>query len=218
MYKRLISLIVLFPVIFSGLRASDSGNKFSISIAPAGILSCGGNYSDQYKLRQVVNVGVGLEPRLRYKINENMYLGAGYAFKWMSVKDGYEPYAYKENSPSFIMQSLTLNGTFYLMSGYVIEPYFSLGVGLYPWKFSGSILGGETWSAPGNPEESFSDTSIGLNIGLGIEMFAWKHFSIMGEVKYIYVFAKNEAKFATDDFTEQDFIGVNIGIIYYFGK
>lgn len=218
MHKRLISLVVLIPVIFSGLSASDSDHRFSISLAPMGILSIGGNYTDQKKLREVVNVGLGLGPSLRYKINENVYIGAGYAFNWMAVKEGYEPFVFKEKSPAFVMQSLTLSGTFYLMSGYSIEPYLSLGAGLYPWKFSGSALGGGTWSAPGNPEESFSDTSIGLNIGLGIEMFAWKHFSIMGEVKYLYLFAKNEGKFATDDFTEQDFIGINIGIIYYFGK
>ena len=218
MCKRLIWLPLLLLVVSPEIRASDFFSRFSISLKPGGVLALGGNYTDYAKLKDAVNIGIGFGPGFRYEINENIYIDAGYAFNWMSVKKDYQLFAYKETHPAFNLHMFTLNATFYLKSGYLIEPYITLGGGICPWKFSGSPIGGETWPAPGNPGEKFSGISIGLNIGLGVEVFIWKHVTVTGEVKYNYVFSRNPEKFGTDDFTQQDFLGAGIGIVYYFKK
>lgn len=218
MIKRVICLMVALPMIISGIRASDFLNKFSIGLNSGGILAIDGNYNDTEKLRKVVNIGLGLGAELRYKINENIFIDAGYIFNWMSIKGDKKPFAYKEKSPAFNLQMFTLNGTFFLKSGYLVEPYFTLGCGICPWKFSEDAIWGEAWPAPGIPERSFSKTSLGLNIGLGVECYFFSMISVFAEIKYHYIFSRDVEKFGTDDFTEQDFLGVITGLIFYFGK
>lgn len=205
-------------MIISGVEASDFLNKFSIKLSPGGIFALGGNFNDTEKLRKELNFGLGLGGGLRYKINENIFIDAGYIFNWMSIKEDKRPFAYKEQSPAFNLQMFTLNGTFFLKSGYIVEPYLTLGCAICPWKFSEDAIGGGAWPAPGKPDNDFSNTSLGLNIGLGVECYLFSIFSVFVEVKYHYVYTRDVEKFGTDDFTEQDFLGVSIGLIHYFGK
>ncbi len=205
-------------MIVPGSEASDFFKKFSIKISPVGILALDGQYNDTEKLRAAVNIGLGLNGGLRYKINDNIFIDAGYNFNWMSVKEDKKPFAYKEKSPAFNLQMFTLNGTFFLKSGYLVEPYFTLGGGIYPWKFSEDAIWGASWSAPGNPDNSFSKTSLGLNIGLGTEAYFFSKLSVFLEIKYHYIFSRDVAKFGTDDFNEQDFLGIGLGVVFYFGR
>jgi opacity protein-like surface antigen len=202
----------------SGVKASDFLDRFSLRFSPGGILALYGNYNDTEKLSKIVNIGIGLNGGLRYKINEYFFMDVDYGFSWMSIKGDKKPFDYKEQSPAFNLQMFTVNGTFFLSSGYTIEPYLTLGGGICPWKFSQNPVWGEAWPAPGNPEMSFSKTSLGLNIGLGVESYFFSKFSVFAEVKYHYIFARDVKKFGTDDFNEQDFLGLNIGLIYYFEK
>ncbi len=218
MFKKVICLLLALPILISGVRASDFLDKFSIKLTPAAIFAVDGNYSDTDKLREVINIGFGLGGTLRYEINDNIYIDAGYIFNWMSVKGDKKPFAYKEKSPAFNLQMFTLNTTFFLMSGYMIEPYLTLGFGICPWRFSEDPIWGEAWPAPGNPDKSFSNTSFGLNIGLGLESYFFSLFSLFAEIKYYYVFSRDVKKFGTDDFTQQDFLGLSVGLIYNFKK
>jgi hypothetical protein len=90
-------------------------------------------------------------------------------------------------------------------------------VGLYPWEFSQVPIWGSPWPAPAKPDESFAGRSAGLNIGLGVDAALSSKLGIFLEVKYHYVFCRNPGKFGTDDFTQQDFLGLNIGLFYRFG-
>jgi len=216
MLKRMICLILFLTMFISGVNASSFLNKLSLSLRPYGIFTLGGNYSDTEKLRDILNIGIGLGLSLRYEISENFYIDTGYIYNWISVKKDKKPFIYKEESPAFNLTMFTFNGTFFLKSGYRVEPYLTLGCSMCPWRFSESPIGGKAWPAPGRPEESFSNTDFSLNIGIGVEVFTWAHMSIISEVKYHYLFAKDEIKFGTDDYTEQDFLIISIGLIYYF--
>lgn len=218
MIKHIICLFLALPMTISGVRASDFLKKFSIKLTPTGIFAVDGNYDDTDKLRKVVNIGLGLGGTLRYEVNENVYIDAGYIFNWMSVKEEKKPYAYKETSPAFNLQMVTLNATFFLKSGYMLEPYLTLGCAICPWKFSKDPIWGEAWPALGNPDKSFSNTDFGLNIGLGLESYFFSLFSLFAEIKYYYVFSRDIEKFGTDDFTQQDFLGLSVGLIYNFKK
>ncbi len=218
MRKHLIFLILTLLMAGGKIQASETLKKFSITLKPTGVLAIDGYYNDYTKLKDVLNLGLGLGLGLRYEINGNIYVDAGYSYNWLSVKEEYRPFAYEHQNPAFEMQTLSLNGSFFLKSGFFIEPYLTLGAGVSFWKFSEDTLGVGVWPAPGNPEESFSDSSPLLNIGVGIEVFAFSHFAFICEVKYNYLFSKNEIKFGTDDFTQQDFLTLSIGVIFNLRK
>jgi opacity protein-like surface antigen len=215
--KRWLVTIAAVPVLVSGLAASDLGKRLSIRFAPGGIMALGGSYSDTAKLSSVVNLGAGLGLGLRYQMNENFILELGYDFCWLSVKGESQPFAYQEQSPALNLQMLTVNGIFFLMSGYRLEPYLILGAGLCPWEFSQVPIWGSPWPAPAKPEESFSGRSLAFDIGLGVDASLFSRFAVFAEVKYHYIFSRSPEKFGTDDFTQQDFLGLNIGFTYRFG-
>jgi opacity protein-like surface antigen len=217
-FKLVIHSIIILMILNKGVSAADLLSKFSVKFIPTGTFALAGNYSDTEKLRDIVQFGFGFGLTLRYEINENFFIEADYSHSWMFIKEDKKPFAYKENTPAFIMPMYMLNGTFFLKSGYKIEPYLTIGGGICPWSFTSKALGGKSWPAPANSDENFSKSSFGLNIGLGVEWFVLSRASVIGEVKYYYIFARDENKFGTDDFTEQDFISIRLGITYYFGK
>jgi len=218
MYKRLILLTIAIPIMLSGVNAAGFFNKFSFSPVIGGIIALDGNYTDSEELRKILNPGLSIGAGLRFEINENFYLNAEFRQSWISLKSEKKPFIYKEMKPAFNMQMFMLNGIFYLKSGYQIEPYLTLGAGLCPWWFSKNGISSDAWPVPINPENSFSKKSLGLNVGLGFEIYLFSKSSVYGEFRYYYVFARDVAKFGTNDFTEQDFFELKIGMVFYFGK
>lgn len=207
--------VLTFALSMNGLAITD---KFSLKLSTSGVFTLGGHYNDRAKLKDITDLGVGLEVGLRCELHNNVYFDLSYRGNWLPIKDSQKPLAYRDNSPAFIMTSFILNGNFYLKSDSSVEPYLSLGGSLSPWHFSTSGFSRNAWPAPGNPEESFSGTSLGLHVGLGVEIFHVFPFSIFGEVKYYYYFTRDPSKLGTDDFSEQDFLGINIGAIFYFKR
>jgi len=218
MRKHVITLLVSFVAMGGTAIASDLFDKVHIMIKPAGSLAIDGHFNDTTKLRETLNPGLGIGLGFRYKIGDNTYLDFSYSYNWLAVKEEFRPFDYQHQTPAFEMHNFCLNGNFYLASGYFIEPYLTLGAGISSWKFSRKILGADAWQAPGNSSESFSDISPLVNIGLGLEVYAFSKISIIGEVKYNYLFSRNVDKFGTDDFTQQDYLTVNLGFIFRFGK
>jgi opacity protein-like surface antigen len=218
MIKRTLAGMAALLIVVSVGRASSFAERLSLRLSPGGILALSGYYNDTSKLNKIVNIGIGLNGGIRYKVSDFIFIDAGYAFNWLSVKKDERPFDYKEQHPALNLQMFSLNGTFFFTSGYTIEPYFTIGAGLCPWQFSQHAFGGGAWPAPCHPENSFSKTSLGLNIGLGLESYFFSKVSAFAEIKYSYIFARDIEKFGTDDFTEQNFLGLNIGLVYYFGK
>jgi len=216
--KRISVGLAACLLIVSGAGAGQAWNRLSFRLSPGGILAVDGCYNDTDKLSKVVNIGAGLNAALRYRVNDYLALDAGYAFQWLSVKKAQRPYAYKEQAPALNIQMISLNGMFFLGSGYAFEPYLTAGIGIYPWRFSRTALWGKPWPAPSKPAESFSDTSPGFNFGLGVESYLFSKVFLAAELKYHYLWSRNVAKFGTDDFTQQDFLGLTVGFIYRFGK
>jgi len=215
---RLVLAALFFWASAGALGAAGLFDNFSLRVSPGGLFNLGGSYTDTQKFRDIVDLGGGLNLGLRYEVSKNVYLEAACGYAIMTVKSGQKPYAFRHGSSYFNMASATLNAALYLKSGYAIEPYFILGGGLYPWAFRSGIFGGRTWSAPSKPQAGLRDTSLGLNFGLGIEANILVHLSAVFEVRYTYLFSKNVARFGTNDFTQTDFLGVNLGVVYYFKR
>jgi opacity protein-like surface antigen len=57
-----------------------------------------------------------------------------------------------------------------------------------------------------------------VNVGLGAEANVKLNLTAIFEVRYTYLFSRNPERFGTDDFTQMDFLGVSLGVIYYFRR
>jgi opacity protein-like surface antigen len=202
----------------SGVFGSNIAERFSLRVSPMGMLTLGGHFNDTDKLSAVVDLGGGLGAGVRFELSKNAYLDAGYSYLVLPVKTGKSPYAFRHQNSYFDMSAATLNLSLYLKSGYVIEPYLTLGCGLYPWSFRTGILGGSVWPAYSKPQNSLSDRSFGINFGLGAEVSIFLHLTAVLEFRYTYIYSRNVGKFGTDDFNQQDFLGLGVGVIYYFSR
>jgi opacity protein-like surface antigen len=218
MTRRMICLLTCWLTLVSGGGTSGFLNRWSLRLSPGGILALGGSFTDVVKLNKALNMGLGLEAGLRYKVNDYVSIDVDYMFNWMSVKKDYQPFDYKELGPAFNLQMFTVDGTLFLSTGFVIKPYLTAGAGIYPWEFSQKPLWGDPWPAPADPTKTFSKTSFGVNAGLGLESHLFSRLSVFAELKYHYVYARDPGKFGTDDFTEQDFLAFHIGLNFSLGK
>lgn len=214
MVKRTINLLIIFTLLAKSLSSAD----FSISLNPGGIWALNGYYNKTEKLKDRVIPGAGLGLGLRYEITGNFTIEACYSYNWMFIKKAKRPDAYKDDKPVFLTPMYTLNGTVFLSTGKTLDPFLTAGAGIFPWRFSSQVTGGELWTAPENPDEDFSKTSLGLNIGMGIDVYISSKISLTAESKYYYIFTKDEEKFGTDGFTNQGFLGIRLGLTYHFGK
>jgi opacity protein-like surface antigen len=213
---RLLLLVVILLTSTAGLGASGPFDNFSFRLNGGILFNLGGRYSDARKFKDVVDLGGGLNIGLRYEVSKNIYLDAAVGYTVLTVKQGAQPFSFRRDTSYFDQASATLNASLYLKSGYAIEPYLTLGGGLYPWAFRSEIFGGRTWPSPAQPQTGLRDSSFGLNIGLGAEANVFLKMTAILEVRYTYVFSRNVPRFRTDDFTETDFLGISVGIIYYF--
>jgi opacity protein-like surface antigen len=222
MRNRFLSRLAVFAgallAFSSGVFGSSIAERFSLRVSPMAMVTLGGHFNDTDKLSAVVDIGGGLGAGVRFELSKNAYLDAGYSYLVLPVKTGKTPYAFRHQNSYFDMSAATLNLSLYLKSGYVIEPYLTLGCGLYPWSFRTGMLGGSVWPAYSKPQNSLSDRSFGINFGLGAEVSIFLHLTAVLEFRYTYIYSRNVGKFGTDDFNQQDFLGLGVGFIYYFSR
>lgn len=216
--RRALPALAAAALLAPGARAEGLLDRLSLRLSPGGVLSLGGYYGDTKHLRTILHPGAGLGAGLRCRFGEFFSLDLGYDFAWLAVKKADRPFAFKETHPAFNLQAVTLSGILSLASGYRIEPYLSLGAGLYPWRFSASPLWGEAWPAPVRSDTTFAGLSPGIEAGFGLEAVVSSRLSAFVEARYVYVFTRDPDRFGTDDFTEQDFVRANIGVIFRLGK
>ncbi len=218
MNKRTVLLVAALLAACSQASASSFLDRWSLRFSPGAVMPLGGHYSDTTKLIKVVNFGAGLTGGLRYRVSDYFYLGADCGLAWMPVKKNYEPFDYKETGPALNVVTLAVNTTFILSTGFGINPYVVLGAGFYPWRFSQKPLWGDPWPALADPTQTFAMNSFGLNAGLGAEKNLTSRLSVFVEVTYRYLFSRNPVRFGTDDFNQQDFLGLNLGLNLALGK
>jgi opacity protein-like surface antigen len=219
MRKFLCTLIIVILIgAATELRSDGFFDRTNIRLFPGAYFALDGHYNDAYKLRKVLNLGVNGGLGIRFGLTNNTFLELSASETWLPVKKEFRPFSYKEKHPALIMPMYFLNWVFYYKSNYAAEPYLTFGAGISPWKFTRGGLFSRPWKAPANSEENFSDTSFGLNVGLGLEVFLFQKISVFTEAKYYYFFTRNVPKFGTDDFNQQDFLGINLGVIFYFKK
>jgi hypothetical protein len=175
-----------------------------------------GDYADHASLAKAAPFGLGLELGINYRLFRYLSLSLTAVENWIPVAKDYQPNIYKSGSPAFLLPAFSLSGIIHLGVGYAVEPYVRVGGGISPWRFSKSGFTGNTWSAPSRPGNDFCDLSPEVHGGFGIETLRFGKFAVIAELRYTYVFTRNPAKFGTDDFSEQDFLSLFIGLIFHF--
>jgi hypothetical protein len=218
MFKRIVCSAVLLVAAVSGPAEAGSLDRVSIRLDSGTCFSLHGNYNESYKLKEMVLPGAGLGMTVRFRVYSSFFLEAGYAYNWMFLKKDMRPSAYTADKPALILPMYTLNGTVFMSSSESVRPYFTLGCGICPWRFSSEAIRGEIWEAPLDSNAQFSKNSLILNTGLGIEIILWSHVSFVADVKYQYLFAKNDELFGTEGFNNQGFLGIRLGIVFSFGR
>ena len=201
-----------------GLAAADPVGRLSVRVGGGILFNLGGRYSDYFKFKDIIDLGGGLNVGLRYEVHRNVYLEAAYGYAVLGIKQQARPFDFRHGNSYFGMSAATLGASLYLKSGYPIEPYLTFGGGLHPFFFRSGMFGGDVWPAPAKPQTSLHDTTPGVNIGLGAEANVKLNLTATLEVRYIYLFSRNPERFGTDDFTQMDFLGISVGVIYYFRR
>jgi hypothetical protein len=218
MFKRFIHIIMITMALAPRTATAGLLSRLGVGLNPGTLLALRGDYSSSAKLKDMVLPGAGLGLSLRYRLNKNFFIDGSFSYNWMFFQQNKRPSEYVSDKPAFVAPMYTLNGTFYPMSGHTIEPYLTAGGGICPWWFSSQATGGVLWLSPGNPDEAFTKVSKLIEGGLGIEVMIWSKFSILGEVKYYHIFAKDEYKFGKGYFGDQDLLGIRLGITFYFSS
>jgi hypothetical protein len=215
--KILICLLIVFPALGLGTSHASFISKMAIGLNPAMLFSLKGNYRSDASLSKMVLPGPGLGLSLRYKLGKNIFLDGSFSYNWMYFRAETRPSKYADTKPAFVAPMYTLNGSFYPLADGMIKPYITIGGGICPWWFSSQPTGGELWKVPANSDETFTKLSRFIDGGLGIEVKLGSKISVLGEAKYYHIFAKDPAKFGADGFTDQDLLGIRLGISFYFG-
>lgn len=217
MFKRLLCLAMLVAAAASGSIAGDLPDRLSVRLDPGTLFSLHGRYSASYDLKEMVLAGAGLGISLRYRLHSAIFLEVGYSYNWMFIKKDMRPSAYLADKPALVLPMYTLNGTVLMSQSESLRPYFTLGGGLCPWRFASEAFRGDIWPAPLDSDDTFSKNSLILNAGLGLEIIPWSRVSFVVEAKYHLLFSKDGARFGTEGFNNQGFLGLRLGIVYSFG-
>ena len=217
MFKRLLCLAVLITAAAPGSIAAGSLDKVSLRLDLGTLISLHGRYSESYKLTDMVLPGAGLGLSLRYRAHPAILLEAGYSYNWMFIQEDMRPSAYTADKPALVLPMYTLNGIVLMSQSESLRPYFTLGGGLCPWRFAEEAIRGEIWPAPLDSDDTYAKNSLILNAGLGLELIPWSRVSFVVEAKYHLLFSKDEARFGTEGFNNQSFLGLRLGIVYSFG-
>jgi len=216
--SRLVVFGVAFPVLAGGLSATTFAERFSLRVSPMAMLSMGGSFDDTQKLNAVVDLGGGPTAGLRFELNNNIYLDAGYGYFVLPVKAGLAPWDFRHDHSYFDIGAATLNVSIYRKSGFIVEPYLTFGGGLYNWSFRNALVGGKAWPSPALPQRTFAGMSPGINFGFGGELNMFLHLTMIAEFRYTYIYSRNIQRLGTDDFNQQDFFCLSVGLIYYFSR
>lgn len=215
-------LLLILAALAPASASAGVWNRLALSLNPGSLLSLRGNYSSTQTLKQAFLPGAGMGLGLRYKITNALFVDAGFSYNWMYMRQGMRPSDHYGNDfttdkDAFVAPLYSLNLTLHPLPHSRISPYITAGGGVCPWWFSTSAFGGDLWLAPAQKSDNFTMVSDMANAGLGLELITGPRISIVTEVRYYHVFARNDYRFGKGGFANQDLLGIRLGITWYWG-
>lgn len=212
------ALILAFLMAFTAVANADewTTSRMRLNIWGNGSTVVGGSFTPALQTSDVVGSGPSFAISWQYNPFHSLGFEIGYQLSWMDFEKEFRTEEGK--TPAFVVHQITLAGKYnfgdLISPDARIRPFISAGIGMYPFRFTEDGLGGDTQVLPNG--NKFEKTSFGLNTGAGIEIRALNRLSIIGGVRYHYLFAKDDDKFGADSgFKNQGLLNYGIGLSYH---
>jgi len=219
--KKLI--VILTILVFGGTTAyaMDMSNHIGVGAWAGGNMPLHGNASEDDKLGDVVGFFAFPAVELKYVVMDKAAVAVNFGYGYMPIKDDKKPEGLEDLTPALNLPYVTLNGTFNFgpmmqAEDNKLNPFLTAGAGMYMWYFSGNERSEKLYVVgKSGEEEEFKATSLGINVGGGVEYFAMENLAVFGRLNYHMVMMKDEDKFG-EDFGNQGFLMFGAGVTYYF--
>ena len=213
--KKFFVVLVIAIFATSAAYGMDMSKHVGFSGWAGGIMSMNGSFGPEDNLSDVVGFYGFPAVEIKYVIMDKVAVGANVGYGYMPVKDEKKPDGYEDLTPALNMPYVAVNGTFNFgpmmkAEDNKLNPFATAGVGMYMWYFS---VNERTDKLCVNDEE-FKASSLGINVGGGVEYFATEKLAVFGRLNYHFVMMKDADKFG-EDFGNQGFLTFGAGVTYY---
>lgn len=217
--KKVFVILAVSIFISSAAYGMDMSKHIGFSGWAGGIMSMNGSYCADDNLSDWVGFYGFPAVEIKYVVIDKVAVGANFGYGYMPIKDDkkeeYLP-ELMDKTPALNMPYVTLNGTFNFgpmmnAEDNMLNPFATAGVGMYMWYFSRNERTDKLGALEG---EEFKATSLGINVGGGVEYFATEKLAVFGRLNYHFVMMKDEDKFGPD-FGNQGFLTFGAGVTYY---
>lgn len=221
--KKLI--VILAILVFGGTTAYalDMSNHVGFGAWAGGNMSLNGSYSADDNLSDVVGIFAFPAVELKYVVIDKAAVAVNFGYGYMPMKDEKKEEMgdrFKDLTPALNLPYVTLNGTFNFgpmmkAEDNKLNPFLTAGAGMYMWYFSENERSEKLYAVGKSGKmEEFKATSLGINVGGGVEYFAMENLAAFGRVNYHMVMMKDEDKFG-ENFDNQGFLMFGAGVTYY---
>ena len=216
--KKTLALLMILSFAASSAYAMDMSKHIGFGVWGGGNMPLHGDFDCDNKMGDFVSFYGFPAVELKYMVMDRVAVGINGGYGYMPIKDEKkEEWGVSEDlTPALNLPYVTLNGTFNFgpmmkAEENKLNPFATAGVGMYMWYFSVNERT-DKLSAMGG--EEFKASSLGINVGGGVEYFAMEKLAVFGRVNYHYVMMKDEDKFG-EDFGNQGFLMFGAGVTYY---
>ena len=216
--KKLIIILTILAFGGTTAYAMDMSNHIGFGGWLGGNMPLNGSADTLDNLSDVVGFYGFPAVEVKYVVMDKVSVGANFGYGYMPIKDDKKGEGFEDLTPALNLPYVTLNGTFNFgpmikAEDNKLNPFATAGVGMYMWYFSVNERT-DKLAAPADPSEEFKGSSLGINVGGGVEYFAMENLAVFGRLNYHYVMMKDEEKFGSD-FGNQGFLMFGVGVTYY---
>jgi opacity protein-like surface antigen len=216
--KKLIIILAILAIGGVTANAMDMSKHIGFGAWAGGVMPVNGKVSSQDKMSDVVGMYGFPAMEIKYIIMDKVAAGLNLGYMYMPIKDDKKMEELKDLTPALNMPFVSLNGTFNFgpmmkAEGNKLNPFATAGVGMYMWYFSKNERT-DKLPAPADTSQEFKASSLGINVGAGVEYFVREKISVFGRLNYHFVMMKNKDKFG-EDFANQGFLTFGAGATYY---
>jgi opacity protein-like surface antigen len=219
--KKLIIILTILALGGTTAYAMDMSKHIGFGAWGGGNMPLNGSATAEDNLSDWIGFFGFPAVEVKYVVMDRVAVGINGGYGYMPIKDDKKKdlEGFEDLTPALNMPYVSLNGTFNFgpmmkAEGNKLNPFLTGGVGMYMWYFSENERTNKL-AAPEKPDEEFKASSLGINIGGGVEYFAMEKLAVFGRLNYHYVMMKDEDKFGPD-FGNQGFLMFGVGATYYF--
>jgi opacity protein-like surface antigen len=217
--KKLIIILTILAFGGTTAYAMDMSKHIGFGAWAGGNMPLHGGFYEEDNVSDNLSDVVGFfafpAVEVKYVVMDKVAVAINGGYGYMPVKDDKKAEGLEDLTPALNMPYVSLNGTFNFgpmmkAEDNKLNPFLTAGAGMYMWYFSVN----ERTDKLHRMGEEFKGSSLGINVGGGVEYFAMENLAVFGRLNYHYVMMKDEDKFG-EDFGNQGFLMFGAGVTYY---